>query len=85
MERIVVPFSQVAAREEDGWVIHSAHEVGDTVSPRAMVRENATEAVRFIEAWLYAEYLEQLKRDGEPKGVSGLAAPNGSGSSWGAQ
>jgi ribosomal protein L12E/L44/L45/RPP1/RPP2 len=63
IERIEVPFDQVAALEAAGWTVHSAHETGDITSNRAMVRDMNQARPSVIEAVRNADIHEAVEND----------------------
>jgi hypothetical protein len=78
IERIEVPFSEVPAFEAKGWTVHSAHEVGDTTSNRAMVKEQPVNDIStrpsVIEAVRNADIGEAV--EGDMQALVAVAAEN---------
>jgi hypothetical protein len=71
MERIEVHYFQVPFYEKCGWTVHSAHEAGDTYSPRAMVKETNMGKLSRAELIIQAQPLaSKIAQAAEKAGVS---------------
>jgi hypothetical protein len=71
MRRIVVHYWQVPFYEKCGWTVHSAHEIGDTSSPRAMVKEEDMGKLSRGEQIIQAQPLaEKIAQAADKAGIS---------------